>query len=321
MANNSEHFAPVLTFLKKFDQYRIFTHITPDGDALGSSFALCELLRQMGKKAAVVLLEPPPAKYAFEQFRDLYVPLEDAGTFEAAVSVDCATAKRLGSAEGLFSEHPNLRIDHHVSGDMYGEINFVEESPATAQIICELYEASGLPMTDTAAAAIYMGIIADTGNLTYSSTTPESFRICADLAQNGLNTSAIAERVFNSRSLAATKLIGVFINNMQLYCENRVAISFLTCAELEDCGVSADETEGLINYARNIDTVEVAAFLREMSPSKFKISLRSKEHFDVARFAAHFKGGGHPRAAGCVMYGELDSLRDTLRERIEETLE
>lgn len=319
MPNSNEgRFGEVLSFLDRYERFAVFTHLTPDGDALGSSYAMCLLLREMGKQAVTVLLEQPPWKYTWPQFEDLFVLLSDfspEGT-QACIAVDCATKKRLSDAAEVYGSLPTLSIDHHMSNQGYADVNHVEESPATAQIVYDIFEAAGMPVSEDAAAAIYMGIIADTGNLSYPSTTAHTFEICASLARNGLDTSVIAERVFHTRTLPATKLIGSFIRNMKLYDEDRIAVSHMSSSAIAAYGARASDTEGLINYARDIVTVEVAAFLRQIGRNTFKVSLRSKKVVNVSEFAEQYGGGGHPRAAGCVLHGRRDDLIAELVEKL-----
>lgn len=322
MTNRAELLAPARQFIDQFDRFAIFTHLTPDGDALGSAYALCVLLRGLGKEAVTILLEVPPPKYSFPQFDDLFVLLPDADMshFEAGIAVDCATENRLAEAAQAFSALPTLSIDHHVSNDLYADVNCVAEAPATAELIYELFQQTGSAVSMDAAGAIYMGIIADTGNLTYPSTTPRTFEICAKLAADGLDTSAFAERIFNTRTYQATKLIGQFIRNMKLYADNRIAFSHISRSALVQLKATPADTEALVNYARDIDTVEVAVFLREVHRGRYKVSLRSKGGVDVSAFAEQYGGGGHPRAAGCMIEGTRDDIISRLEQQLEELL-
>lgn len=313
--------AVVPEFISRYSSFAIFAHLHPDGDALGSAFALTVLLRALGKRAETILLEKPPEKYAFPEFDDLYTLLGDARMqdYEAAIAVDCAALRRLGGAQKAFEERTGLSIDHHVSNDCFAQSNYVEDAPATSQIIFDLFSAYRVPLDGAAQIAIYMGITTDTGNLTYSSTTPQAFRICYELAKMGLDVSAVAERIHNTRSWPATELIAAFIHSIRLYCDSRVAIGCLRLEELKRLGATTADTESLINYARDVDSVQIACFLREIRGESYKVSLRSKG-VDVAALAARYGGGGHRRAAGCVMEGRLDCIVKELLEAAEELL-
>ena len=211
-----------------------------------------------------------------------------------------------------FSNRPNLSIDHHISNEAFASVNYVVDAPATAQLIFELFQDYGIRPDTAAQTALYMGMITDTGNLTYSCTTPKAFEICYRLALMGLDTSEIAERIYNTRSWAATELISVFIASIGMHLDNRLAIGHLSCEQLNRIGASPSDTESLINYARDIESVQLACFLREISEGRYTVSMRSKGPLDVAAFAARYGGGGHRRAAGCVMEGTLDMVRDEI---------
>lgn len=307
--------APARDFIAAHASFAVLTHVSPDGDALGSAFALTDLLRRLGKKAVAVLLDNIPDKYDFPEFAPLHLMLEDVSSadFDAVVSVDCADLDRLGKARELFSGLPSLCIDHHLTNDGFADVNYVEESPATAQMIYDLTLGFGLEPDRTAQMAIYMGVIADTGNLVYPSTTPRSFEICARLSALGLDTSRVAERVFNSRSWSATCLIGAYISMIRLYFDGRMALAVLHMRQIEECGATVSDTEALINYSRDIDSVEIACFLRETKDGSYKLSLRSKsDRINVADVARQFGGGGHVRAAGCLMRGSLEEIEEQI---------
>lgn len=321
MTSECSNLAVVPEFISEYSSFAVFSHLHPDGDALGSAFALTVLLRTLGKRAETILLEEPPAKYTFPAFEGLYDLLSAApmDAYEAAIAVDCAAAERLGRAKEAFQSRPCLSIDHHVSNDCFAGVNYVENAPATSQIIFELFQTYHMPLDTAAQIAIYMGITTDTGNLTYSSTTPRAFEICYELAKMGLDVSAVAERIHNTRSWAATELIAAFISSIRLYSDSRVAIAVLTCEQLEHLKVTASDTETLINYARDVDTVQMACFLRQIKGERYKISLRSKG-IDVAALATRYGGGGHQRAAGCVMEGTPEAITKKLLDAAEELL-
>lgn len=319
----SSRFPVAREFIDRYDRFAIFTHVAPDGDALGSAYALCELLGQIGKSARVILLEAAPNTYDFEQFRPLYALLEntDMRDFDACIAVDCADYKRLSDAGPAFLRLPSLSIDHHLSNTVFAQANCVRESPATAQIIYELYMDMHLQPSYVAQMGIYMGIVTDTGSLTYPSTTARSFEICAKLKKDGLDTSAIAERVMHRRSLVSTMLIARFVRHLRLYDREQIAVSYLMHADFVNLGATPADAESLVNYGRDIDTVEVAIFLREMANHMFKVSFRSKDCVDVAVIAARYGGGGHARAAGCVIEGKRDKIIRQLVREVEEALQ
>ncbi len=312
-----------LEFIKNCGAAAIFTHVNPDGDALGSAFSLAEALIAMGKKAVVLLMDPPPRKYGFPQFSHLYTT--DYGAFDiesvdACIAVDCADMRRLGKLKDLFFKKPNLNIDHHISNSGYAQVNFVSGAPSTGEIIYDIFKEMGVPIDNTAAMAIYTAISTDTGNFTFSNTTPKTLAICSELVSGGLDISYVAGRVFNQRSLGATRLISLFIDKLRLHCGGRLAISVLTMEDMKSVGAKPEDCENLINFAIDVDTVEIAAFIREFKKDTYKISLRSKTDADVSAFAERYDGGGHKKASGYMVKGDIYDVIDTVIRTAEDFL-
>lgn len=305
----------VLEFLDKYSSIAIFTHMNPDGDALGSAFSLAEALRSQGKAALAVLLEEPPQKYYFDEFKELYTKdykSYDMDEFDACVAVDCADTQRLSKLKDSFFAKPTLNIDHHISNNNYAMVNYVNDAPSTGEIIYDIFKQTGTTINDTAAMALYMAISTDTGNFTYSNTTPKTLKICSELVNGGLNISRIAGKIFNERSMEATKLICKFIENMRMHYGSRLATSVIMQSDLQELGAKSEDCENLVNYARNIDTVEIAAFIKEVSKDTYKISLRSKAYANVSEFAERFGGGGHVRAAGYLAKGNIHNVMQSI---------
>lgn len=314
----------VLEFIEQYGSFLVYTHINPDGDALGSAFSLTQALRARGKKAVVLLLDEIPAKYAFDEFEGLYtIWKEDADTsgYEACISVDCADLRRLGKGlRELFFTKPNANIDHHISNTLFAQVNFVQDAPATGEMVYDIASALGAKLDGTARLAIYMALSTDTGNFTYQNTTPKTLHICSELVDAGLDISYVAGRIYNNRTLGATKLISIFIDKMRLHMDGKMAMSIIMLEDIQAAGAKVDDCEVLINYARDIDSVELAAFVREIKKDTYKISLRSKGGVDVSDFASRFDGGGHVRAAGFMLCGDINDVIQTVVKTAEEVM-
>ncbi|MEF9989576.1 MAG: bifunctional oligoribonuclease/PAP phosphatase NrnA [Christensenellaceae bacterium] len=313
----------VLDFLKEHDYFAIVTHLNPDGDAIGSAFALAQGLHNLGKQAKVVLLCKPPKKYDFEEFSHLYVLYENRNEqkFEAIVSVDCATLQRLSKLKDFFGTKPNLNIDHHISNTIFGQFNYVEDSPSTGEIIYRILNELKVSFDHVIRMTIYMAMATDTGNFTYSNTTSKTLDIFAKLVKDGLEVTDLADKIFNKRTFASTKLIARFIDHIRLYKEDKLAISVIMQKDFEETGAELEDCEILIDYAREIDTVEIAVFVREMSANTYKVSFRANKYADVGDFAARFGGGGHVKASGCMMKGNLFDVLDTITKTAEDYLQ
>lgn len=313
----------VATLIKAHKRFGIFTHTNPDGDALGSAYALAQGLRNLGGSAEVVLLTSPPKKYEFPAFDPLYVLLKDANfdKYDAHIAVDCAVQRRLGVIDEKFRKKPNANIDHHISNTNFANANWVEAAAATGELVYDLLMSLGAPMDQTTCMATYIAISTDTGNFTFSNTTSHTLEVFEAIMKCGLELPAVANQVFNMRSAGATRLIARFIENMRFHYDGKMAISTLMLKEIEETGARVEDCESLINYARDVDSVEVAVFLREMCANTYKISLRSKDYVDVADFAGRFDGGGHLHASGYKSEGNIHDVMQRIIKTAGEYLE
>lgn len=303
----------VISAIREHDNFAILTHINPDGDAVGSQLALNASLRAVGKKSTAILLAPVPRKYAMNELPldyKLYDPADR--DYGCVISVDCADFNRLGEAKSLFGEKFSINIDHHSSNNGFGNVSYVAAEPSCGEIIFDLINALGAPLDQKTAAALYVAISTDTGNFTYDNTIANTFERVGRLVQSGVPVSRIANRLYNEKTLESTLLIGRVIQNLRLHYGAQVAITSVSLEELQETGASAEDCETVINYARDIDTVELAVFIRQLRDKAYKVSFRSKEKVDVLEIAQRFGGGGHVRAAGCSMNGELADLMDTV---------
>lgn len=302
----------------------LIAHTAPDGDTLGSCFALFEALEQLGKKVCVIcdcdmpfyLKDIPYAS------RLSLVPSFDA---QLVISVDCADIERMGKSAQYFEKVPKkIVIDHHPTNSGFGQWNCIKPSAgATGEIIWELLKRLRVNITPTIAQNIYVALATDTGNFSYSNTTPDTFRIASEALSFGFDISEINNRLFRLRAKEKTKLIGVAIVNMNMHVGDKVAMSVVTAKEMNEIGAVSADTEGIIDFLRDVEGVEIAAFLHESfsEPDTFKVSLRSKYYANVSTIAARFAGGGHKFAAGLTLHGTKDKVCSELLSAINEELE
>jgi len=313
----------VAAFIKAHKRFGIFTHTNPDGDALGSAYALAQGIRNLGGNAEVVLLTEPPRKYNFSRFEPLFVLLEEADfkQYDAHIAVDCAVKNRLGPIRERFRSKPSANIDHHLSNTNYADVNWVAQVAATGELVYDLLGAMNAPMDEVTNLATYIAISTDTGNFTYSNTTSHTVEVFEEVVKGGLDLPVAANQVFNTRTAGATRLIARFIDNIRMHFDGRLAISTIMLDEIKSAGAKVEECESLINYARDIDSVEIAVFVREMGVNQYKVSLRSKDYVDVADFASRFDGGGHLHASGYKREGNIHDVMQSIIKTAGEYLE
>lgn len=308
----------VKDFLQQHDGFALIAHISPDGDTLGSSLALCEALEAMGKTVQPVCAAVVPEAYRFCPGAEKFVLPAEARPARYVIAVDCGDLGRTGAAAALFGQaERTLVIDHHGTNPGYGDINWVEECGATAELIYLLSGELDVPVTKTMAENLYVGIASDTGNFAYSNTTERSFRIAGELLRSGYDMARVNRDLFRTQPVRKLLLHAELVRASRFYANGSLVIGCITNAMMDACGATGADAEGAIDDLRDVDTVEVAIVLREEGTDTVRVSLRGKEHFDVAAIAKQFGGGGHRLAAGCTFTGVLiEEAADRLKQAV-----
>jgi phosphoesterase RecJ-like protein len=288
--------------------FLVLTQYRPDGDAVGSQIALAMLLKQLGKQVEAWCDDEVPAKFRFLPGSDLVKrPPAEPKDFDVVIAVDLSTWQRAGLAADRVARRKHLiNLDHHVSNEKFGNINWiVPEAPASGQIVHELIKRGGFSLTREIATCLFAAISTDTGSFTYSSTTADSLRVAADLIQTGVNVGEVSRHVYESYPFARLQLLQLALADLKLAEGNRIAYCWVTNEMYQQSGAKREDTEGLIDFARAIEGVIVAALFEEMAEAgKIRVSLRSKhQKIDVNSIARHFGGGGHREAAGARIAG------------------
>ncbi|HLO99070.1 MAG TPA: bifunctional oligoribonuclease/PAP phosphatase NrnA [Fimbriimonas sp.] len=298
--------------------HRIFigTHLNPDGDALGSALGLSMYLQSVGKDVTVLCHHPAPKNLRFlPQVTEVVSGVED-GNCDLAIIVDLDTFERLGSTAPYFQNAPRLMlVDHHVPHEAPGHLRIVDTSAAaTALILTRLLQAVGAVITPEMATCFYTGISTDTGSFRFRNTTSDALSAAAFLLEHGANLELVSEQIFQNKQLSSVRLLGHALETMKLESENRIAWSCLSSRDFEWANATDEDTEGFVNELLSIETVQIAALLREFVPGKTRCSLRSRRSIDVAAVAREFGGGGHKNAAGCTFETDLPSAEALLVE-------
>ena len=292
-----------LEFAKKLllerDNFNIFLHASPDGDTVGSGFALCTALRRLGKKANVLCSDEIPKSYSF--ITDVYVSWDFEP--ETLVSVDVADAKLLGKYEQKGSEIL-LSVDHHGLNREFAKYTFVDASAAAnCENILKLLKAINVEIDSYIAACIYTGISTDTGCFKYSNTSPESHIMAAEMMGYGIDFSEINRIMFDTKTRGRMKIEGRLMEQMKFFFDGKAAFIAVTEQMKKEAGVSDDDLEGITSMPRKVEGVLVGVTFREKENGVFKISVRTHAPVDAAEICRKFGGGGHNRAAGCAVEG------------------
>ena len=310
--------------LRKARAVCVFAHSHPDGDALGSAFALAHALCAMDKQACVLCEDPMPAMFDYMRDGVAFLPPGDVLPFEPdlLVTVDTAAAHLLGEEfQARYGERIDLSIDHHPSSHLYAAATHCDPTAAAcAEIIGELIDELEVPMTTHMAACLYAGISTDTGGFRYSNTTARSHRCAARYIELGVETGPLNRVFFETQSRAYLEMERMAFAGLRYFCDDRVALVAVTQEMFRQSGSNEEEYIQLVARTRQIEGVQVGVAIRERPDGSYKISLRSHAPADVAAIAARMGGGGHLRAAAYVSEMPLEETIATLVGHIEEAL-
>ncbi|HHW18431.1 MAG TPA: bifunctional oligoribonuclease/PAP phosphatase NrnA [Firmicutes bacterium] len=292
----------------------VLEHEKPDGDCIGSGLGLVLGLQMMGKKALLVSQDPHPPVYDFLPGRAFHTRAGylEPGDFspEVAIFVDCTGPDRVGKARELAEGKVWVNIDHHISNSNFGHINLVDpEASASGELVMELLETLGVPLTQDIGTCLYVAIVTDTGGFRYQNTSAKTMRLAAKLLDIGVKASEVADQVFETRSLSSLLLLKAALGTLKIYQNGRLAAVTVTREMLRSAGASPDESDGIINYPRSIAGVEVAVCFKETEDGRgVHVSFRSRSRVDVAKIASSLGGGGHPRASGALIPGSIEEV-------------
>lgn len=299
-------------------------HIVPDGDSLGSVAALGLTLEGMGKKVVMGSPDPIPEALTFLPGADRFVIGCDNlhhEDFDAFVVLDCSVPKRLGSfRKFLENDLVIVNIDHHVSSESFAHYNYLDAgAAATGEIMTDLIDIMGIDINKDVATCLYVAMVTDTGSFQYENTSSGTLRKAARLMDTGIQSSSINVRLYEEKPIQNIQMMGAALEKLEISPCGRVAWSVVERDMLDRFSAKDEHTDGLINFLRTIKGVEVAMLFREIERGKYKIGFRSKGEVNVNLLASKFGGGGHIRASGCILTGNLQKItRDVVGEAVKE---
>ncbi len=306
-----------VSLLKEFDNYLILSHRNPDGDTLGSAFALKRALDLMGKKTMVRCVDEIHPKFSY-----LWENLDNADIeFDKIIAVDVADKKLLGEDfEEKYGDNIWLCIDHHMSNREYSKNLLLEDRAAAAVVIYEVICELGVEITPEIANCIYTGLATDTGCFMFSNTTPTVHRIAAEVMEKGANYTLINRLMFETKSISYMKLEQMAVASIKTHFDGKCAIMTITREMFSESGASSSECDGIAGIPRKIEGVKIGVTIRERHDGSYKVSLRTIEPYDASKICGKFGGGGHNRAAGCEFNCSLEELEAQLLEVIKAEL-
>ena len=296
----------------------ILTHEMPDGDAVGSSLAVYNGLKQLGKTADVIIPEYPKNFSFLPGAEEIKKEGKDT-SYDLAIVLDCSDIKRLNGFANYFERaNKTINIDHHGVNTMFADLNFVNPvAPACAQILVTVLEYLGVEIQKEIGTCLVAGIITDTGGFKYQGVTAETFEFAASLLNKGVNISEVYRKVFQVITKEAFELRKVAINRLEFFENGKISFTYTTKKDEEDIHTSTGDHEGIVELGRDLEGVEVSIYLREID-NGYKASLRSTEYVNVADICLLFGGGGHVKAAGCNLQMSLEQAKEKIISKVKE---
>lgn len=313
-------FSQIAEALKGADEILVASHVRPDGDALGSTLAFTLWLKSLGKKVTAWNQDGVTGKYQYLPCHKLVAqPEMPARKFDAVVALDNSVKNRLGTVvNSIASTGVFINIDHHVSNEGYGDLNYIDPSaPATGQIIYEFFKDQDIEITPDMAANLFAAISTDTGSFQYSGTDERTFAAAGALVAAGFEVGDFSRQMYDSQPRRRLDLLRHALNEAKFACDGTIASFSLSLETVAKLGVLPEDNEGIIDHLRSVDGVVAAVFFEELEDGKVRVSARSKDRrVNVCEICAQFGGGGHPMASGARVRGSLAEVEEKFLEAV-----
>ncbi len=311
----------IAALLNEAESVVILPHIQMDGDALGSSVALCTALRNAGKKAEVLIEDKIPRNIEFLNAGHC-VYESSIENPSICLSLDSSDEGRLGKRAGFLKKgDTTIMVDHHKTARPFADYNLIDaKASSTGEIVMDIIKLMGAHIDSEIGLALYTALVTDTGRFMYSNTSKKTHMQAAELFDSGMDHNRVSLEVYQNKRMERMVLRNKILSTLEMLYGNKACIALMTEEMLEESNALMEETEGLVEELRNIEGIEIAAFLRE-EEGNTKATFRSKGKYDVARIAAGFGGGGHKNSAGCVVNKPIEEFKAEVIEAIGKELE
>ena len=311
----------ILKQIQKAEKIVILTHESPDGDAVGSSLAMKLIVEKLEKTADVIIPEYSRL-FNFLPSAEAIMTDSEIKNYDLAISVDCATLKRMAKKEYFENAKSTIVIDHHGSNTMYGDLNYVNPaSPACCEVLAGMLKYYEIDITKDIGTCLMTGIITDTGGFRHVGITPETFEFTADLIRLGVDVPDIYKRTLNTKTRANFELSKRVMDRMEILEDGKVTFTYMNKKDEEEVGAEPGDHEGLVEIGRDIEGVEVSIFIRQKENEEaYKISMRSGNKVNVSDICFLFGGGGHPRAAGALIQGNVEQVKEKVMKEVRKAL-
>lgn len=307
-------------YLRGVREAVILTHSSPDGDTLGSAFALKMMLQKLGAKAEVICGDTVHEKFSYLGTVTQIENFDANG--KTVIAVDVADIKLMGGIPAEIKENTELCIDHHISNKQYAKrLCLVSEASACCEILYELCELLGIVPDKELASALLTGIITDTGCFQFTNTTPKTHIVAAELMQCGANSEFITKLFFETKSSGRLFLEKKVLENLEIYFDGKCALTTLDYDTIHSDESDESELDGVAGITRTVEGVLVGITLKGKEEGKYKISVRTHSPVDASAICGRLGGGGHIRAAGCQVKGDAETAKKAILESVAKELE
>jgi len=315
----------IIDIVDQHDRFMISTHVRSDGDAIGSEVAALQVLRSLGKSAEIVNDGAVPRVFQFLDPNGEIAgdPATARGDAQVAFVLDATSLDRIGDAAKRIPDGATIiNVDHHVSNENFGAVNLVDpHACSTGEIVYRIIKQAGVSVPQLGLEAIYTAIVTDTGRFTHGNTTPEALHAAADLIHAGVDPGKMGSQIYQNEPVGLSLLRSQTGATLELHEDGQIATMHMTRQMFAETGVDPMDTQEFSDMPRALEGVEVGVLFRELDePNKVKASFRSKGRVDVNAIAGSFDGGGHIRAAGCTVDGDLATGKAKIVAAVTEAL-
>ncbi len=312
----------IIELINSAETIIIMAHEREDADAVGSCYAMKSALSAIGKRAECIFSDAPERHLEFMGKNYLLPDEMEANGADLCICLDCGDLTRIGKRKLFFeTAKKTICIDHHETNVGFADENYVDsESPATGEILFELFEKMGIVLTKYIAENLYAAISADTGSFKYSNVRPNTLRIAAKLLEYGIDHAEISRYLYDSEPIEIMKFKGHIMDNVEQFCGGKLNVVTASREVLEKYGIEEKDSGDIVNIARAVAGCEIAVSVRE-ADGKVKISFRSNGKYSVTQIAAKYGGGGHAMAAGAAAKGRtIDDIKADIIKACEEII-
>lgn len=306
----------IIDTIKKSKCIALFCHTKPDGDALGSSYAMKYVLEKIGKECDIYCESKIPEHYCYiSNYKCIKQTNDKNKKYDLAIALDCSDKKRMGECAKLFDKIPfSIKIDHHKTNEQFANLNQVEIVSSTCEVLYYVINQLGVELDDNIATCLYIGLASDTGCFMHDNTTSNTHEIASKLLEYNIDINKIHYYEFKRRTRAQLELLHICLGNLSFVLDDKVAFMHLKLTDFEKTGAEQSDTLGFVNYISNVDTTKVAVMLSEEKPNLFAVSFRTNGTVDVSKIAEIFGGGGHKMAAGAKIFGGITTVKKKITD-------